>query len=81
MTKDQYINIRNQSEIPLSIWFEYYRERGGIITDITEFDKLFTKSIIETPIYITNGKPRQVTLTTALNNFYKYYNTKFELDK
>jgi len=37
MTKDEYLELLKLPEIPISIWFEYYRERGGIVDDINEF--------------------------------------------
>lgn len=74
MTKKEYIELRNQPEIPLDIWFEYYQERGGTL-DKEEFIQIF--SILMTQETVTATKV--INFHTALNNFYRYYNQKFGL--
>ncbi len=81
MTEQEYLQLREQPEIPMSAWFEFYREKGGILNDIGEFEKVFTTAIVNESVIGTVGSPtlKQVTLKTALNRFYEHYNQKFGL--
>lgn len=73
MTKEQYLIIRTMPEIPMDIWFEFYKERGGILQRV-DFDNIFSTIIWNNSITINM---KQVTLSSAINNFYSYYNEKF----
>lgn len=80
MTKEVYLLILQQPEIPMEFWFEYYKERGGRIPDLERFENTF--SIIlwnNSTIQGSDGVLKQVTFKSALNSFYEYYNKKFEL--
>jgi hypothetical protein len=79
MTKDEYIQLRKQREIPIPIWFEFYKERGGLLDDIGEFEKVFTTVTVNQSIIATPSGAKQVTFKSALEHFYNYYNNKFGL--
>ena len=81
MTKDEYLELLKLPEIPISIWFEYYRERGGIVDDINEFQKMFFTAISNEWVTDSPSGVKRITLTSALHNFYSYYNKKFEMDE
>ena len=68
MSKDRWLYVSTLEEIPMEIWFLYYRERGGIIGDIKEFEHLFT---------ILLWSPSNITLDSAIHNIYNYYNKKY----
>jgi hypothetical protein len=75
MTKDQWVEMKNRDEFPLEVWFEYYKERGGIVSDIGQFRDLFIKLVQAEPRLVNNGKV--ISTGTALNNLKEYYNSKF----
>lgn len=79
MTEQEYLQLREQPEIPMSAWFDFYKEKGGAIYDIVEFEKTFTTLIINQSVIATVGSPtmKQVTLKSALDKFYQHYNEKF----
>jgi hypothetical protein len=80
MTQEEYLVIRNKKEIPFEVWFEYYRERGGTIEDFKKFEEVFTILLFNAAeVQSSNGQMREVTLKSALENFYAYYNQKFGL--
>lgn len=80
MTKEQFLLILKQPEIPMEVWFEYYRERGGMIDDFEKFSYIF--SIIlwnKQEIQGSDGNMKQVTLASAFYQFHDYYAKKFNL--
>lgn len=79
MTEQEYIQLREQPEIPMSAWFEFYREKGGVIDDIVKFEEVFTTLLVNQSVISTVGSPtlKQVTLKSALDKFYQHYNQKF----
>lgn len=79
MTRQRWQNIRNLKEIPLDVWFEYYKENGGFISDIEEFKNVFY-IMLSKEITIKNSKGEYVSvnLRTSLNRLYEYYNNKFK---
>lgn len=80
MTLDQYLIIREGPEVPMPAWFEFYREKGGVIEDYDIFVKVFTTLIRnESIVKGSDGNSKQITLKTALDRFYGFYNAKFGL--
>lgn len=79
MTKERYLEVRDIREIPIEDWFDFYKERGGAIEDIEEFKETFYTLLANEAIVANAKGAKQITFKSALGNFYKYYNTKFEL--
>ena len=80
MTKEQYLLIIQQPEVPMALWFEYYLERGGLVKDFDEFQKIFvTLTWHQAIVTGANGQSKKINLQTALNNFHGYYAKKFDL--
>ena len=80
MTKEEFLFIVKQPEIPMEVWFDYYRERGGMINDLEQFIHVF--SIIlwnEQIIQGSDGNMKKVTPTSAFSQFHDYYAKKFNL--
>lgn len=64
----------------MSVWFEYYLERDGVVRNYEDFERVF--SIIlwnQSTMMGSNGNQKQVTLQTALRSFHEYYSKKFDL--
>lgn len=81
MTKDTYLKIVEQENIPMEVFFEYYKERGGTLTDLDEFSELFSTAISNQWTVKTSSGMKKITYTSVLNNFYSYYNNKFGLNE
>lgn len=81
MTEQEYLAVRELSEIPMEAWFDFYKERGGVLDDIAEFEKIFSVAIVNESVIGTVGSPtlKQITLKSALDKFFQYYNQKFGL--
>lgn len=81
MTEQEFIELQKQPEIPMSAWFEFYKEKGGTLDDIVKFEEVFTTLIVNESVIGTVGSPnlKQITLKSALTKFYEYYNEKFGL--
>lgn len=81
MTEQEYIELQKQPEIPMSAWFEFYKEKGGTLDNIVKFEEAFTTLLVNQSVIATVGSPtmKQVTLKSALDRFYEHYNKKFGL--
>ena len=73
MTKNEWEHLKKQVEIPMYVWYEFYKEKGGKLNSMGEFEQIFTQ-IIFTNVNI-NGK--RTNYVTALNQLFKYYDNKF----
>lgn len=78
MTKERYLEIRDREEIPKEVWYEYYKERGGVLGE-DEFWQNFVKAIFSRLVVVNRNGPKQIDLKTALESFYGYYNRKFDV--
>lgn len=73
LTKEQWDLIKIQTEIPIEIFFEFYKEKGGYIEDLNTFIGILHYSI--TNGIVTNGKI--VSYQSMIRNLYNYYDQKF----
>jgi len=80
MTEEQYLMVRDLPEIPMEIWYMYYRERGGTMTSFDDFKTAFAAFVWnQATMEGSDGSMKQITLKSAYDNFYRYYNEKFRL--
>lgn len=78
MTESEWEVLKTQREIPMSVWYEYYRERGGLIDDFEAFEQIFTEMLFNQPILFTsNGGSKKITLASATHCIHDYYGKKF----
>lgn len=73
MSKTEWDNTKTMTEIPMHVWYEYYKENGGKLDSIAQFEQVFTKVIIGGGII--NGKV--TNFVSALNRLYRFYDNKF----
>lgn len=80
MTKEQFIELMRSPEIPMRVWYEYYRERGGHIAAFDQFEYVFSVAIWNEEM-VLNSKKQLVKLSfqKAVESLYNYYKTKFNL--
>lgn len=78
MTEQEYKELRERTEIPMKVWYDYFLERGGSDIGLGSFENYFTKMLLGVAIS-KSGKVLYVNLQTALQSFYKHYNEKFGL--
>lgn len=65
-------------EIPMDIWYEYFLERGGRDIGISRFQDLFIQILSKGQTMIAGPRGiKYVSFGSAITNFYKYYNEKF----
>ncbi len=77
MTREEWIKVRAEPYIPLGVWFSYYRENGGLISDPIFFEERFNKLLSDKPIYLYGGYLMHLTPETAKNRLFGYYDTLF----
>ncbi len=79
MTAQRWEHVRTLKEVPIDVWFEYYRDCGGTLQYESAFARLFGEIISRnTMIKNSKGNLVQVNFATALNRLYEYYNNKFD---
>ncbi len=76
MTKDRWQVVRNLQEVPMDVWFEYYKEKGGATAAQDVFEKAFV-NFIAVKFLAPNGWVYP-NFRGALNRLYKFYNEKFK---
>lgn len=80
MTKEQYQEMLKHPVIPMYAYFEFYRERGGLISNQVEFEKLFTVMLDnEFTVQGSDGTMKEITRGSAYRKFCEHYNKKFGL--
>lgn len=79
MTKQRWEHVRTLKEVPMDVWFEYYKEMGGMLPDQETFEEVFVRLIASGKVIINSkGTPVEMTFPGALDRLYKYYNGKFD---
>lgn len=73
MTKEEWNKVLKMNEVPIYVWYEYYKENGGYLNSISQFQNVFDQMITSTNIL--NGKV--TNFNTALKRLYSFYNEKF----
>lgn len=79
MTEQDYKELLIKPEIPMDIWYEFFLEKGGANIGLSLFVEAFTNVLIGVNMVTLQGKPKHVSLETALRKFYQHYNQKFGL--
>lgn len=78
ITKEQWQQVRDMEEIPLFLWFDYYRENGGVVEDLGIFESHLWNILAQEPMIISKqGRPLRVNYDTAVNRLYDFYVNKF----
>lgn len=79
MKKEQWISLRNKEELPTFVYYEYYKEVGGLVETLEEFEKiLFLLVVHGVPVRGTNG-PKMITFESIIQKTHKHFNKKFDL--
>jgi hypothetical protein len=79
MTRDEWLKVREEPYIPLGVWFEFFKARGGDIEDPIEFEAIFSKLLRDKPVFIRYGHVMTINEDTARYNLSTYYNSIFGL--
>lgn len=78
ITKEQWQQVRDMEEIPVFVWFEYYKEMGGILNDINEFQTILWRTLVKQPLMISKqGRPIKINFDTAVERLFDHYSNKF----
>lgn len=76
MDKEQYLKIRGEEEIPLSLFYEYFIEKGGKAS-MREFEESFPQAVVNVMIPNSLGQTRFMDFEAIVHKVYKYFNEKF----
>lgn len=79
MTREEWTYYRKQYEIPIEVWFNFYRDRGGTIDDLQVFTVQFHNIIPRGLTIKTNNWTKEVTYASAIRALFNYYDNKFDL--
>lgn len=77
MTKELWEKIRTQEEIPMWVFFDCYREQGGLITNIKKFENILAQLISQSAVFIKGETPVQITYESVVKKTYNYFDKKF----
>lgn len=78
MTRERWLEVKKLQEVPMDVWFDYYREMGGMVNNISLFIEAFSHMIHNQNI-VLNSKNKVVELNfnSALRRLYNYFDNKF----
>lgn len=78
MDKQQWLKLRNETELPSWVYFEYYKDKGGIITELQQFEKILYNLIAQrVPIMNSEQHPTLISFNSVIEKTHKYFNEKF----
>lgn len=79
MTKEEYLKIREEEAIPLSLFYHYYIDRNLNPTmKLEEFEAYFPQFMQYQAIETKNGV-KFVNFTSIVKKVYDYFNQKWDL--
>jgi len=82
MSKEEYILLREQEEIPVSLFFDYYLEvcKDPKVKTLEEFEKVFPEfmGVFGNQSIISHVGIKTITFEGVANRVYDYFNKKFE---
>jgi len=82
LTKDQYVLIREQEEIPVSLFYEFYVDKApdpSKVITFEEFEKVYPQfmATLGNKIMITPSGTKTITFEGAIEIVYKHFDKKF----
>ena len=78
MTKEEWLKYRVQQEMPLEVFYSYYKESGGTFP-FEVFKKEFPAFImghLHIPFIGSNG-PKKIDMSNIIHKVYEFYDTKY----
>jgi len=83
LTKDQYILIREQEEIPVSLFYEFYVDKApnpSKVITLEEFEKVYPQfmATLGNQIMISPSGTKSITFEGAINKVFTHFNEKFK---
>lgn len=78
MTKEQWLKTRAEEDLSIGTIFTFYKEMGGYLIDIVEFQK-YLWDVCLRPSVIVDNSFKRVTHETVVHKIHKHYDKKFEL--
>lgn len=78
LTKEEWEHWREMPNIPIDVWFSFYKEKGGHLESVDEFTQVFL-TLVNNSMVVTNsdGVKKQITAATAWEKMKVYYDNKF----
>jgi len=82
MTKEEYFTIREQEEIPVSLFYDFYVDTApnpSKVITFEEFEKVYPQfmATLGNKIMITPSGTKTITFEGAIEKVYKYFDKKF----
>lgn len=81
LTKEEWEHWREMPNIPIDIWFSFYKEKGGYLDNIEDFTDIFITMINNSMVVEgSDGVMKEVSARSAFNKMKEYYDTKFGIN-
>ncbi len=81
LTKEEWEHWREMPNIPIDVWFSFYREKGGYVDNVDDFTNIFLTLVNNNMIVTgTDGTDKRISAGSAWNNMKPYYDHKFGID-
>lgn len=78
LNKEEWEHWREMPNIPIDIWFSFYKEKGGYLDNIEDFTDIFITMINNRmTVEGSDGVMKEVSARSAFGKMKEYYDTKF----
>lgn len=83
MNKEEYFSIREQEEIPVSLFYEFYVDKAqdpSKVMSLVEFEQVYPQfmATFANQIMLQPSGPKTITFEGAINKVYKHFDEKFK---
>jgi hypothetical protein len=80
MTKEEYLEILKHDVLPWYALFEFYKEKGGILEDEREFERILSiMAENRSTVLGSDGNMKEISPESIYRKFTAHYNEKFGL--
>lgn len=78
LTKEEWEHWREMPNIPIDVWFSFYKEKGGYLEDVQQFTQIFLTLVNnQSTVMGSNGIMKEITPQGAFGKMKEYYDKKF----
>lgn len=78
LTKEEWEHWREMPNIPIDVWFSFYREKGGYLDNIEDFTNIFLTMVNNRMIVEgSDGVMKEISARSAFSKMKEYYDVKF----
>lgn len=78
LTKEEWDHWREMPNIPINVWYSFYKEKGGYVDTLEQFTEIFL-SMVNNRMTVqgSDGVMKEVSAQSAFKKMKEHYDAKF----